>query len=181
MGFPNTYIISKCLSEDLLASYHHTIPIIIVRPSMITASFGNPYKGYVEGLGTGLVGCVMGVMSGLLRTMYVDENVSIKLTPIDFVVNSVIVAACKRSLTRSTDMHVYNCSDDETKQVTWKAGLKMLLKSIYELPVSDKLVWYPRISLTKCLVWHKISLYLFQLLPAMFFDLLIMLKGKKPM
>lgn len=180
IGFPNTYTLSKALTEDILMTYREKFPIVIIRPSMIFAAKDEPINGYVEGSNMGLVGNVAGTMCGLIRTNFVEENVLMKITPVDFVANCTIVSAYKRSITMSKDLMVFNCSDADSNQISWRDGQNIFLTQINKFPIYEKLVWYPRASVTSSMVWHKISLFLFQLVPAIFFDLVFRMIGRKP-
>lgn len=46
--FPNTYIFSKHLTEKLVSDRSHSIPIVIIRPSIVCPSFEEPYEGWVD-------------------------------------------------------------------------------------------------------------------------------------
>jgi fatty acyl-CoA reductase len=48
-GLPNTYALTKSLTEDLVHSYRDKFPIAICRPSIVTAAWKEPYEGWVEG------------------------------------------------------------------------------------------------------------------------------------
>lgn len=181
MGYPNTYVLSKALAEDLLMKYQKKLPIVIVRPSMISVALNKPLLGYVEGLGTGLVGSIAGAMCGLLRTIYVEGDAPMKVTAVDFVANAIIVGIVKRSTFSSDEMLVYNCTDAETNGLTWAAGNKVLFEAILKYPAYEKLVWYPRLQLTSSVAWQKISLHMFQLAPAFVFDVVFKVMGRQPM
>lgn len=44
---PNTYSFSKALSEDLVHSYKDKIPIVITRPTIVTAAWKEPFEGKI--------------------------------------------------------------------------------------------------------------------------------------
>jgi alcohol-forming fatty acyl-CoA reductase len=48
-GLPNTYALTKGLTEDLVYSYAGKFPIAIARPSIVTAAWKSPYPGWIEG------------------------------------------------------------------------------------------------------------------------------------
>jgi len=47
-NYPNTYTYTKCLTEHLLASVHGSIPLVILRPSIIGASYLEPIEGWTD-------------------------------------------------------------------------------------------------------------------------------------
>src|SRR5690606_9312151 len=48
LGFPNTYTFSKYMTEHLLYKHKGDIPLVIVRPSVVDASFKDPYPGWLD-------------------------------------------------------------------------------------------------------------------------------------
>lgn len=42
---PNTYAFTKGLSEDLVHSYKDKFPIVIARPTIVTAAWKEPFEG----------------------------------------------------------------------------------------------------------------------------------------
>lgn len=44
-GMPNTYAFTKGLSEDLVHSYKDKFPIVIARPTIVTAAWKEPFEG----------------------------------------------------------------------------------------------------------------------------------------
>lgn len=62
-SLPNTYAYTKALTEDLVSSYDGRIAIVIARPSIVTASWKEPFPGWVEGL-NGPTGLMIGAARG---------------------------------------------------------------------------------------------------------------------
>ena len=54
---PNTYTFTKALAEELLLSKGQRLPLAIIRPSIVVASWEYPIKGWVDNFNgpTGLV------------------------------------------------------------------------------------------------------------------------------
>jgi nucleoside-diphosphate-sugar epimerase len=50
---PNTYTLSKALSEDIVYLYSKKLPIVIIRPALVWSSISEPFEGYIEGLHSG--------------------------------------------------------------------------------------------------------------------------------
>ncbi|CAI9092313.1 OLC1v1027512C1 [Oldenlandia corymbosa var. corymbosa] len=49
-GWPNTYVFTKAMGEMLLGSSKGNIPLVIVRPTIITSTYKEPFPGWVEGM-----------------------------------------------------------------------------------------------------------------------------------
>ncbi len=52
---PNTYIFTKALAEQLLLETASGLPVAIVRPSIVVASWKHPMPGWIDNL-SGLTG-----------------------------------------------------------------------------------------------------------------------------
>lgn len=90
--FPNTYVFSKNLTEQLVNDRSANLPIAIVRPSIVCPSYEEPYPGWVDSM-NGPMGVLIGASSGFLRTVHGDGDRVPDLIPCDFAVNAIIVAA----------------------------------------------------------------------------------------
>ncbi|EEC77079.1 hypothetical protein OsI_15479 [Oryza sativa Indica Group] len=47
-GWPNTYVLTKAMGEMLLRQLGGDLPVVIVRPSIITSTFQDPMPGWIE-------------------------------------------------------------------------------------------------------------------------------------
>lgn len=139
-----------------------------------------PFEGYIEGLNSG-IGIICGIMSGFIRSMYASDGSGIKFSPADFVINATIASAWKRSTAPRDEFLVFNCTDAESHKIEWKESMKLAYPYFLKYAPYEKLVWFPNASITSSYVWHMISLVLFQLLPAVFADLILVLSGRKRM
>lgn len=45
---PNTYTLTKSMAEQIVADFGQTLPLCIVRPSIVTAALEEPYPGWVD-------------------------------------------------------------------------------------------------------------------------------------
>lgn len=180
-GYTNTYVLTKALSEDLVASYETKLPIVVLRPSMVMQTANDPFKGYVEGQGAGLIGCIAGVMTGLLRNVALIGEAPCQTTPVDFVASAIIVSACKRATAESQEMLVFNCTASSDNVLTWEMAVNAMNKHIPSYPLLKKMAWYPQLSITPNYVLHRLWIFLFQLLPCFILDGLLLLFRQKPM
>ncbi|WJX50088.1 alcohol-forming fatty acyl-CoA reductase [Trifolium repens] len=51
-GWPNTYTFTKAMGEMLLVHHKDNIPLIIIRPTLVTSTKNDPFPGWIEGLRT---------------------------------------------------------------------------------------------------------------------------------
>lgn len=91
-GHPNTYTFTKCLSEHLLVKHKGSVPLAIVRPSIISASWQYPQPGWIDSYAA-FAGFVSLIGSGLLKCVDAHENTSLDIVPCDEVVHRVLQTA----------------------------------------------------------------------------------------
>ncbi|XP_021835066.1 fatty acyl-CoA reductase 3-like [Spinacia oleracea] len=90
-GWPNTYVFTKAMGEKLIWEYKENLSVVIIRPTMISSTYKEPFPGWVEGVGSvATVSIVYG--KGLVRFTYGDDNTIFDLIPTDMVVNSIVMA-----------------------------------------------------------------------------------------
>ncbi|KAI3420532.1 Fatty acyl-CoA reductase [Psidium guajava] len=90
-GWPNTYVFTKAMGEMLVGQLKENLPLVILRPTIITSTFKEPFPGWVEGLRT-IDSLAVGYGKGKLTCFLGDEKGVIDVIPADMVVNSIIVA-----------------------------------------------------------------------------------------
>ena len=48
-GWPNTYVFTKVMGEMYLGRSKGNLSIAIIRPTMITSTYKEPFSGWIEG------------------------------------------------------------------------------------------------------------------------------------
>ncbi|KAF7105345.1 hypothetical protein CFC21_106165 [Triticum aestivum] len=90
-GWPNVYSLTKSMGEMLLGTLERDLPVVIVRPSIISSTFQEPMPGWTEGTRT----------MDMLYVTYNDQklpcfigerNVIVDVIPGDMVINALMVA-----------------------------------------------------------------------------------------
>ncbi|KAF8403251.1 hypothetical protein HHK36_011352 [Tetracentron sinense] len=51
-GWPNTYVFTKAMGEMVLGHFRNSLPVVIIRPTIITSTYREPFPGWVEGIRT---------------------------------------------------------------------------------------------------------------------------------
>ncbi|OIT02567.1 PREDICTED: alcohol-forming fatty acyl-CoA reductase-like isoform X1 [Nicotiana attenuata] len=90
-GWPNTYVFTKAMGEMLLGNLKEDIPLVILRPTIITSTFQEPFPGWVEGIRT-IDSLAVGYGKGRLTCFLGDPKAVIDVIPADMVVNAMIVS-----------------------------------------------------------------------------------------
>ena len=49
-GWPNTYVFTKAMGEMCVGRYKENLSTVIIRPTMITSTYKEPFPGWIEGL-----------------------------------------------------------------------------------------------------------------------------------
>ncbi|KAL1349963.1 hypothetical protein AAHE18_07G192600 [Arachis hypogaea] len=89
-GWPNTYVFTKAMGEMLLWHMKGDMPLSIIRPTMITSTYKEPFPGWIEGART-IDGITVAYGKGKLRFFLASPEGVIDMIPADLVVNAMIV------------------------------------------------------------------------------------------
>jgi long-chain acyl-CoA synthetase len=92
LGWNDTYTYTKYLGEQFLKLNHGDVPTVIVRPSIIESSLGEPEPGWLDGLRMADP-IIIGFGKGRLADFPADQNVVLDIIPVDLVVNGILAAA----------------------------------------------------------------------------------------
>lgn len=91
-GHPNTYTFTKCLSEHLVSQRRGNVPVIVVRPSIVSASYQHPFPGWLDSPAA-LAGCLLYTGLGVVRAFKADPATRLDVVPVDVVSSTIIKAA----------------------------------------------------------------------------------------
>lgn len=177
-GRPNTYTYTKALAETLLVEESGALPVAIVRPSIVTAAWKEPFPGWVDNY-NGPTGLIVATSKGILRSMHCKSSSIADLIPVDIVINLVITVAWYTASHRPNSILVYNCSSGSINKVTWGSVERLAIPLILRHP-SREIFRYPNGSFTNSRVWNYLSVMLYHHIPAYFLDLVSVLTGRKP-
>lgn len=89
-GWPNTYVFTKAMGEMLLGHLRGDIPLVIVRPSIITSIYRDPLPGWMEGRRT-IDSMIIGYAKGRLPCFLGEFELVMDVIPGDMVVNAMIM------------------------------------------------------------------------------------------
>ncbi|CAM8961675.1 unnamed protein product [Rhodiola kirilowii] len=90
-GWPNTYVFTKSMGEMLIGQQRGNMPIVILRPTIVTSTYKEPFPGWIEGVRT-IDSLAIAYGKGRMTCFLGDPESTIDLIPADMVVNSIIVA-----------------------------------------------------------------------------------------
>ncbi|KAG0266043.1 cyclin-dependent kinase inhibitor far1 [Mortierella polycephala] len=117
--YPNTYTFSKSLTEHLIQKRYKdmNLPIVIVRPSIVTAAKEEPVPGWVEGVAAAnkaVVSCALGQVQEWIGvgTMKTD------LIPVDIVAKVILLSATTADKTLAQPP-IYHVGTSCINPITW--------------------------------------------------------------
>ncbi|XP_077230912.1 alcohol-forming fatty acyl-CoA reductase-like isoform X2 [Tasmannia lanceolata] len=90
-GWPNTYVFTKAMGEMLLGRLRENVPLVIIRPTIITSTYREPFPGWIEGIRTFDI-FIVRYGTGKLRCLPFDHRQIIDVIPGDMVVNAMMVS-----------------------------------------------------------------------------------------
>ncbi|HVN40154.1 MAG TPA: fatty acyl-CoA reductase [Myxococcota bacterium] len=91
-GHPNTYTLTKCLAEHLVARRAEGVPVTLVRPSIVSACRERPLPGWIDSAAA-FAGFVALIGTGRLRAVAGDPDARLDVVPCDAVAERIVAAA----------------------------------------------------------------------------------------
>ncbi|XP_011645020.1 putative fatty acyl-CoA reductase CG5065 [Pogonomyrmex barbatus] len=175
---PNTYTFTKALTERMLQREKGSLPVAIVRPSIVLSSYREPVAGWVDNC-NGPTGIIAAVGKGFFRTMLCHEDKVADLVPVDIVINLMICAAWRTATQRTDSIPIYNCCTGQQNPITWKQFVDLSFKYCRLHPMKDAL-WYPDGCCHNSAIINNLCVAFQHILPAYILDTLARLKGSRP-
>ncbi|KAK8780279.1 hypothetical protein V5799_018380 [Amblyomma americanum] len=176
-GLPNTYTFTKRLAESLVLDERGAIPVAIVRPSIVTASWREPFPGWIDNFAA-CTGAAASLGLGLLPSIMANKDCIADIIPVDIVANMLICVAWRTANTRPEHVAVYHCTSGDLKRQTWGDLTAALQRSILRHPL-PYMVRYPDFAVTSNHMWHNVLWYL-HYLPVYVGGVALQLIGRKP-
>ncbi|KAF9430614.1 cyclin-dependent kinase inhibitor far1 [Podila epigama] len=117
--YPNTYTFSKSLAEHLIQHRFQdmNLPIVIVRPSIVSAAHAEPVPGWVEGISAAnaaVVTCALGQVQEWIGASTKKTD----LIPVDIVAKTILLAATTADRTL-THPPIYHVGTSCLNPITW--------------------------------------------------------------
>ncbi|XP_027346886.1 fatty acyl-CoA reductase 3-like [Abrus precatorius] len=90
-GWPNTYVFTKAMGEMLVEQLKENLSVVIIRPTIVTSTFKEPFPGWAEGVRT-IDSLAVAYGKGKLTCFLGDLKAVVDAIPADMVVNAILVA-----------------------------------------------------------------------------------------
>ncbi|KAL0280985.1 UNVERIFIED_CONTAM: hypothetical protein PYX00_002122 [Menopon gallinae] len=176
-GHPNTYAFTKLLSENHLYNRRTSVPVAIIRPSVVLGTMKEPIPGWVENVQNGGVAFIAGAGKGVFRTIMGDHTKISDIVPCDTVANMSIAAAWDVFTQGKNTFKVYHCTSGLDNPITLDSYCKLTIQKVIEYPCKEVL-WYPSAKCRMNPLRTSFFVLLYHLLPALFLHIMERCNGK---
>ncbi|XP_002523777.2 fatty acyl-CoA reductase 3 [Ricinus communis] len=102
-GWPNTYVFTKAMGEMILMHMKEDLSLLIIRPTMITSTYREPFPGWIEGART-VDSVIVGYGKGKVGCFVSRPESVLDVIPADMVVNGIIVAMATRAQKQASEI-----------------------------------------------------------------------------
>ncbi|KAL1502598.1 hypothetical protein ABEB36_007719 [Hypothenemus hampei] len=192
-NFPNTYVFTKCVAEDIIRKEGQNLPIALYRPSIVIATVKEPVSGWIDNV-YGATGVMVGAAVGLLRSLYGKKENKAEMVPADYVINSCLAAmwdvATFKTLNNNKEVQqeekyekeipVYNYVSTPQNPLTWDQFHSLSEKHAKQVP-SEKVIWHHMFKMRSNYYAHAVAVFFLHIIPAYLVDFILTCLGKKPM
>ncbi|XP_070505242.1 putative fatty acyl-CoA reductase CG5065 [Chironomus tepperi] len=179
----NTYTFTKSLAEKLLQNESKSLPVTIVRPSMIGASENEPKPGWTDSWGASTLFLYL-IAKGSFRSVQHVKGNPFDVIPVDKVANMTIAASWKTAIEKEANPatvcpQVYHSTSGAANPITLKDLFDRTAVLGREHPLND-VMWYPKMRYYTTKLGNDLDIYFLHYLPAVLLDVVAKLTGKKP-
>ncbi|RDX58129.1 Fatty acyl-CoA reductase 3, partial [Mucuna pruriens] len=116
-GWPNTYVFTKAMGEMLVEQLKGNLSVVIIRPTIVTSTFKDPFPGWAEGVRT-IDSLALAYGKGKLTCFLGDLKAIVDAIPADMVVNAILVAMVAHANHPSDDV-IYHVGSSVRKPLRY--------------------------------------------------------------
>ncbi|TSQ92664.1 Fatty acyl-CoA reductase 1 [Bagarius yarrelli] len=178
---PNTYTYTKALAEYLVQQECGNLNVVIVRPSIVGASWKEPFPGWIDNF-NGPSGIFIAAGKGILRTMRASNSAVADLVPVDVVINTTLAAAWYSGLqkhTRPKSLLVYNCTTGAINPFHW-GEVENCINMTFKTNPLEQAFRRPNVNLRSNPFTNQYWTTVSHTIPALLYDTYLWLTGQKP-
>jgi alcohol-forming fatty acyl-CoA reductase len=124
LGWPNTYTLTKSLSESLIRKFLDTRPdaaIAVVRPAIVESSIERPFLGWNEGINTSA--SLSYLLGTFFRQLPSNETKCLDLIPVDMVSRGMTLIAAALAMRRHA--RVYQLATSVTNPCNMRRSIEL--------------------------------------------------------
>ncbi|GJN04257.1 hypothetical protein PR202_ga21789 [Eleusine coracana subsp. coracana] len=131
-GWSNTYVFTKAMGEMILGQLRGDMPVVIIRPSIITSVQADPLPGWMQGTRT-IDTLIIGYAKQNLSCFLGDLSMVVDVIPGDMVVNAMMAAMAAHSEEKGVQA-VYHCTSSLSNPATYSMLYEAGRRHFYENP-----------------------------------------------
>ncbi|TVU04554.1 hypothetical protein EJB05_47668 [Eragrostis curvula] len=131
-GWSNTYVFTKAMGEMLLGQLRGDMPVVIMRPSIITSLRADPLPGWMQGTRT-IDTIITGYAKQNLSCFLADLRTVMDVIPGDMVVNAMMAAMVAHSEEKGVQA-VYHATSSLRNSATYNDLYQGGRRYFYENP-----------------------------------------------
>ncbi|CAF1208333.1 unnamed protein product [Rotaria sordida] len=181
--YPNNYAYTKSLAEYLLLKQGNSLPIAIVRPSIVGAAWKEPIPGWIDSY-TGVTSIIAAIGKRLIRVAFTSPTVDLPIIPVDVVANMTVAVAWitatnNNSLSTPT---VYNCCTGKNIKtyLTVEDFFRILATETTAIGFENYSIIGPSVTTITNKPYYCFRYYTDEVVPAYMMDIIAYLTFKKP-
>ncbi|XP_034234490.1 putative fatty acyl-CoA reductase CG5065 isoform X1 [Thrips palmi] len=178
-NLPNTYAYTKALAEHLVVEQMDSLPIVIMRPSIVVPIWKEPLPGWTDNI-NGPTGLLIGAGKGVIRSMYCDSDTYADFLPVDIAVNGMMVATWNYIKLGDRNRRVCHMTSSSEIKLSWSEIVELGRGIVENVVPLNGVAWYPGGSLKRSRTYHRICVFFFHWVPAYILDVFIWLSGNEP-
>jgi len=133
-GWSNTYVFTKAMGEMVLGQLQGDMPVVIMRPSIITSVREDPLPGWMQGTRT-IDTLIIGYAKQNLSCFLGDLSVVVDVIPGDMVANAMMAAMVAHSEEKAPEaVPVYHVTSSLRNPVAYSVLYESGRRHFYENP-----------------------------------------------
>ncbi|XP_076114354.1 fatty acyl-CoA reductase 1-like isoform X1 [Mytilus galloprovincialis] len=175
---PNTYTFTKQLAEHLLIKEGSNLPLAILRPSIVGASWKEPFPGWIDNF-NGPSGLYVAAGKGILRYMNCDAMGVADIIPVDIPVNMMITMAWYTAVYKPSTVPIFHSTSGSVNPFTWGEIENVVMNFWKKVPL-DSCFRRPKAPIAKSGFLLDYYIFVSHMIPAYFADLGYCMLGKRP-
>lgn len=117
-GWPNTYVFTKAMGEMIIETLKENMSVVIVRPTIVTSTYREPFPGWVEGVRT-IDNFLVAYGKGKITCLLADMKSTFDAIPADMVVNAIITTLIAHA-NHPCDNMIYHIGSSVANPVTYQ-------------------------------------------------------------
>ncbi|MGH9702244.1 MAG: SDR family oxidoreductase, partial [Candidatus Acidiferrales bacterium] len=121
LGWPNTYTLTKGLSESLIQKHGAGLAIAIVRPAIVESSIEKPFLGWNEGINTSA--SLSYLLGTYFRQLPTNERKCLDIIPVDLVCRGMTLIAA--ALIERRHQAVYQLATSVTNPCNMRRSIEL--------------------------------------------------------